>query len=161
MIGIRWRSAMAIDHGVIDDDHRHLIDIINRFGQQVSRGTAGLDGAIDVLHALEFYAETHFEREERLQRLISYPETDLQRDEHRHLMKTLGDIVARTRSVTEAETATVVPELTSLLRSWLLDHVIKLDLRMKPYAQLMNQHARGLIHLRDIHPTRSIVALAR
>ena len=152
MNGIRWRAAMAIDQGLIDDDHRHLIDIINRFGNYVSRGTVGLADAVDVLHALEFYAEAHFEREERLQRLIDYPESQLHHDEHQRLMQTLAEIIAKTRSVAEADTVEVVPELIRLLRAWLLDHVIKLDLHMKPYAGLMKTHARGLPGLREVQP---------
>jgi hemerythrin-like metal-binding protein len=150
MNGIRWRSSMAIDGGVIDHDHRHLIDIINRFGEHVSLGTAGVSAAVDVLHALKVYAETHFVREEGLQRLIDFPEADLHHDEHQRLLTTLGGIIAKTSSVTEADTATVVPELISLLRSWLLDHVIKQDLRMKPYARLMNRHAKSFPELRQV-----------
>jgi hemerythrin len=150
MTGIRWRSAMAIDHGLIDEDHRHLIDIINRFGQHLSRGTAGIGDALDVLHALDFYAETHFAREEHLQRLVEYPEAEMQHQEHQELIRTLGDIMTMTRSVADAETAEVVPELSRLLRHWLLDHVIKRDLRMKPYATLMNRHASGFPALSDV-----------
>lgn len=150
MNGIRWRSSMTVDDGVIDHDHRHLIDIINHFGEHVSLGTAGLPAAVDVLHALKFYAETHFVREEGLQRLIDYPDAGSHHDEHQRLLTTLGEITAKTRSVTEADTATVVPELIKLLRSWLLDHIIKRDLRMKPYAQLMNRHATNLPELRQV-----------
>ena len=150
MKGIRWRSSMAVDHGVIDHDHRHLIDIVNRFGEHVSLGTAGLPVAVDVLHALQFYAGTHFVREEGLQRLIDYPEAGSHHDEHQRLLATLGEIIAKTRSVTEADTATVVPELTNLLRSWLLDHILRRDLPMKPYAELMNRHATGFPELRQV-----------
>ncbi len=150
MNGIRWRSSMAIDHGFIDHDHRHLIDIINRFGEHVALGAAGLPVAVDVLQALKFYAETHFVREEGLQRLIDFPEADSHHDEHQRLLTTLGEIIAKTSSVTEVDRATVVPELASLLRSWLLDHVIKRDLLMKPYAQLMNRHAKSFPELRQV-----------
>jgi hemerythrin len=141
---------MMIDRGLIDDDHRHLIDIINRFGARLSRGTAGIPEAVDVLHALEFYAATHFEREEWLQRLASYPECQSHHDDHQRLMRRLDEIIARTRSVTEADRAEVVPQLSRLLRSWLLDHIIKLDLRMKPYVHLMKRHAAELPHLKTV-----------
>jgi hemerythrin len=71
---IRRRATMAIGRGLIDEDHRHLIDIINRFGSHASRGRPDLASAIDVLNALKFYADTHFEREEELHRLVDYPE---------------------------------------------------------------------------------------
>ena len=149
MSRIRWRDAMVVDRGLIDEDHRHLIDIINRFGDEGSRGRGGLAVAVDVLHALQFYAETHFEREEQLQRLVNYPEQALHHDEHRRLTATLDDMIAKAGSITD-DGASVVQEVSALLSHWLLDHVIKMDLRMKPYGALMSQHASGLPELRAV-----------
>src|SRR6266545_3261240 len=74
MLPIRWRREMSVDNGIIDDDHRHLIDIINSFSYHRARGRADLPHAMDCLNALKFYANTHFAREERLQLMVGYPE---------------------------------------------------------------------------------------
>jgi hemerythrin-like metal-binding protein len=150
MSRIRWRDEMVIDRGLIDDDHRHLIDIINRLRVRGPRERAGLADAIDVLHALKFYAETHFAREERLQRLVRYPESELQHDEHQRLVRTLDAITAKTLSADAADASDVLQELNTFLRHWLLDHIIRLDLRMKPYAHLMKREAAELPELRSI-----------
>jgi hemerythrin-like metal-binding protein len=147
---IRWRESMAIDRGLIDDDHRHLIEIVNRFEDHLLRGQGDVAVAIDILHALKFYADTHFAREERLQRLIDYPEVRLHREDHRRLAATLDQMIAKTGSLAQARSADVVQELRTLLRHWLLDHIIKLDLRMKPHAHLMRGHAAGLPVLKEV-----------
>jgi len=60
---IQWREKMTIDDGVIDQDHRHLIDIINRFENAAKDGLTLSEG-LEILFALKFYASTHFKREE-------------------------------------------------------------------------------------------------
>lgn len=148
---IRWREEMAVDHGVIDDDHRHLIDLINRFRHPDASGS-GFADAVDVLNALKFYADTHFSREERLQRLADYPVAPAHRAQHRELMATLEEIIARARSITAGSAPEIVDELGTLLRHWLLDHMIMEDLRMKPYAHLMKGHAGALPALKHVTP---------
>jgi hemerythrin-like metal-binding protein len=146
---------MAVDGGLIDDDHRHLIDIINSFSYHRARGRGALAQAVDCLNALKFYAETHFTREERLQRLVNYPEHGRQQDEHRELMAALDGMIWRAqRTLSEADAADIVEELGTLLRRWLLNHIIKLDLRMKPYAAAMNRHAADLLPLSAVRRVR-------
>lgn len=146
---------MAVDGGIIDDDHRHLIDIINSFSYHRARGRAALPRAMDCLNALKFYAETHFSREERLQCLVNYPEHRLQHDEHQELMATLDGMIWRAeRTLTEADATGIIEELGTLLRRWLLQHIITLDLRMKPYAAAMNRYAADLPPLSSVRRVR-------
>jgi hemerythrin len=148
MSGIVWRDKMAIDHGLIDDDHRHLITIINRLNERTAHGAPALATAQDTLHRLKFYAETHFAREERLQRLVSYPEHEAHRQEHGRLLAQLQQLMAvatpaelSARGMSEAD---VLAQLTTLLRHWLLNHILITDRGMIPYASVMARHSRGV-----------------
>jgi len=144
---------MAVDGGLIDDDHRHLIDLVNSFQGHDERGGPALSQAVDCLNALKFYAETHFTREERLQALVSYPEHRDQQAEHREIMGVLDDLIWRAEhTVTDGDIATIVEHLAQLLRRWLLNHIIAHDLRMKPYAAAMRQHATDLPALKSLRP---------
>jgi hemerythrin len=152
---IRWRPAMAVDSGIIDDDHRHLIDIINSFSYHRARGRPALPQAIDCLNSLKFYAETHFAREERLQCLVNYPDHRHQHDQHRELMTALHAMIWRAeRTLTESDASGIVEDLGTLLRRWLLNHIIGSDLRMKPYAKAMNRYAADLPPLSSVHRVR-------
>ena len=155
---IRWSPAMAIDQGLIDDDHRHLIDIINRFGRYLEQGRSGVNDALDVLTALEFYAGTHFEREERLQRLVRYPESPAHGAEHARLRRELTAMIVRASSAPEEADAELMTGVGKLLRAWLLGHVIQHDLRMKPYVPRMRRHAARLPELRGLSPVGTIAA---
>jgi hemerythrin-like metal-binding protein len=147
---IQWRHTMSVDGGLIDEDHRHLIDIINRFAGYMSRGGASLADALDVLYALKFYAASHFEREEHLQTLVGYPDAERHHHEHLGLIATLHGVIARASSLGEAYAADVAEELSLLLRRWLLEHIIKLDLTMKPYGDRMRRHAAEFPRLKKL-----------
>jgi hemerythrin len=142
---------MSVDGGLIDADHRHLIDIVNSFNHHRSNGRTALPCAVDCLYALKFYAEAHFAREERLQLLVSFPQHQLQHDEHEELMASLKAMIWRAeRALTAEDAVGLVEELAVLLRRWLLNHIITHDLRMKPYAAAMNRYAASLPPLRSI-----------
>jgi hemerythrin-like metal-binding protein len=148
---IRWRTGMSVDGGVIDDDHRHLIDIVNSFSVHRAQGPAALPQALKCLDALQFYAQTHFEREERLQRQVAYPERRMHRAEHEELSDTLVAISWRAqRTLTADDASGVVADLATLLRRWLLNHIIVGDLGMKPYAAALKSYGLGLPPLQSI-----------
>jgi hemerythrin len=147
---VRWRPSMAIDGGLIDEDHRHLIDIVNRYDDALARGGSGLADAADILQALKFYADTHLEREEWLQRLVGFPGRQAHHDGHRELMARLDGIMIRTVSATASSSAEVVRDLRQLLRGWLLQHILTEDLPMKRYGPLMQRHAARLPDLKTV-----------
>jgi hemerythrin len=148
---IRWRPGMSVDGGLIDADHRHLIDIINAFSQHRAEGHAALPHAMDTLSALKFYAETHFAREEQLQTLVKFREHQQHHEEHRQLMASLDGIISTAQAAATIDGASdVVEHLATLLRHWLLNHTLTEDLRMKPYAAAMKAHAATLPPLQSV-----------
>ena len=150
---LRWRPGMVIDGGILDDDHRHLIDIVNSFQGHDERGRPALSPALDCVHALKFYAETHFEREEHLQCLVNFPEHRQQEAEHRELGGALSDLIWRAeRSVTDGDAGVIVEDLSQLLRRWVLNHLIAHDLQMKPYAVALRRYERDLPSLKSVRP---------
>ncbi len=129
---ILWRPAMAIGDDMVDTDHQHLVDLINtvELALHASDGAASLAGALD---ALSTYTKEHFEREETLMRVIGYDRLAEHREAHHKLRSRLVEI---RRRIEDAK-ATVAPpqevqKLIELLRSWLLDHVMKEDMLLKP-----------------------------
>lgn len=149
---IQWREEMAIDHDLIDQDHQALIGIINRFSCSEA-SVAALPGLQAILNKLERYASAHFTREETLQRLAQYTYADAHRHEHLDLIRELGQMreeLARLAASPEKAAANVGAfhaHMADLLHHWLIDHVIKSDLRMKPYAAKMAPHARRMMPL--------------
>lgn len=146
---IAWRDKMSIDGAVIDEDHRHLIEIINRFTKKAETFREPAE-ALEVLYALKFYTGTHFEREEELQRLSGYPYFDSHHKEHADLIASLDRIIAETQAADAASIKRISRETARLLHHWLVDHIIKSDLKMAPYVDSMKSHMAGLGALQDI-----------
>lgn len=146
---IEWREKMSVDGGVIDEDHRHLIDIINRF-EQMSEHFGDRDDALAVLYALKFYTDTHFRREEALQRVARYPYHDAHKQEHADLIEKLDAIIAEANAANTPETwDSVSTHTASLLNHWLVDHVIGSDLKMRDYVSAMREEAENMGLLKD------------
>jgi len=147
---IIWREKMSIDgDGVIDQDHKHLIDIINRFERMASDGL-DRNEATEILYALKFYTETHFGREEQLQNMINYPDVRDHHEEHRELIKALDDVIVHLKESQDEVLAQVHHETAELLHDWLVGHILHSDLKMRPYVELMQTHADHFGALKDL-----------
>jgi hemerythrin len=129
---ILWRPQMGLGNALIDGDHRYLIALINTV-ELALRTADGSDALACALDQLVLYTHDHFDREEKLMRAIRYTAYEQHRRSHRDLTARLVEI----RAAIEAAPADLAPayevdRLVELLRSWLLDHVLKEDLLLKP-----------------------------
>jgi hemerythrin len=166
-MSIQWREEMAIDHGPIDQDHRTLIAIINEFCDTAPTA-ATVSRLQAILDKLSRYTAVHFRREEGLQTEAEYPYADAQHHEHMELIRRLATIREQLAKLTGAPddstgvsradqpTATSTPnkpvgdiaavhaDVEAFVHDWLIDHIIRSDLRMKPYVAKMAQYAQQL-----------------
>lgn len=151
-MAIVWRDEMSIDGGIIDQDHRTLIAIINEFFA-IREDLREFSELSKLLGKLHIYTEVHFGREETLQRAAHYPYNEAHHHEHETLLRELAKVNTELNGYAPAEPdAPVAPEtlhafhehVAQFLRHWLVDHIIKSDLRMKPFAAEMKGHARTL-----------------
>ncbi|HYH18493.1 MAG TPA: hemerythrin family protein [Azospirillum sp.] len=140
---IQWRRALSLDGGIIDDDHRHLIGIINRF----ERDADGEDPRLPAFHALvdlKHYARVHFRREERLMRDVGYPQDRLREHQarHRELEARIDMLIQHFDTSIDADDFHEVTwEISDLLKHWLLEHIVKADLPIKPYLKRRRREA--------------------
>lgn len=153
---ILWREEMSIDGGVVDDDHQHLVKIVNRF-------LAVNDGQPDVkardldylIGDLTKYTVLHFEREEQIQLAIRFPFFQAHRREHEELRTRLSRIARSHKQMLRAGQRLPAGELTEigiLLRDWLLNHILQADMLMKPYVEDMHKVSLRLRPFSDYLP---------
>jgi len=149
-MAIAWRKEMAVDGGAIDDDHRTLIDIVNEFGATDFTVT-GLELLHTILDELDEYTKIHFAREEQLQAAVLYPYRDAHHHEHQELIHRLASIrnMLGAASIGNSAARQVQVEMSALLHDWLVEHIIKSDLRMAPNAGAMANDASNLGPIRN------------
>jgi hemerythrin len=131
-----WREQLSVGNDVIDSDHRYLIDIINQVEQSLTtRNRQELVAGLDKLYR---YSQQHFSREEKIADAAGYRQLPHLSDAHKELVKQLDQVKQEVDGMTQEYASETAERLTHLLRRWLIDHVIKEDLLMKPTLQKLS-----------------------
>jgi len=136
---IVWRDALSVDRGVIDEDHRHLIDLMNLV-ESILTEDRTLGDLRKALDRLEVYTCRHFAREEKIMISRHYAKVVDHKALHIGLVEELDDAAkpARGEGESGARVSQVLGEddiakLIGLLKHWLIDHIVKEDLRLKAF----------------------------
>lgn len=147
---IKWRAKLSVDQGIIDADHRYLIAMINRFREKIGSFKTS-DDALEILKDLRFYVEKHFAREEELLRISKFPFLNAQQHQHSFLIKTIDNAIAETKPTGFGQKwqakkggndiNTVGEQLGQFIGDWFINHVLKTDVRIKPYVAKMKNCA--------------------
>ena len=127
-----WRKELAIGDEQIDTDHKYLICLINTV-ELTLRIPEHRELLPTTLAQLVDYTHTHFEREESIMLAIRYARYDQHKLQHQLLIRELATIQQKVEAkgseeFSDEECATVA----TLFRHWLLDHLVKEDMLMKP-----------------------------
>lgn len=134
-MAIIWRNAMSVNNDIIDHDHHFLINFINSV-ELILQSPEEKEMLLEVFDQLINYAAKHFSREEVIQRKIEYPKSLHHKKTHGALLDDLRKIqkeIGETQSAEEIKNKS--NEVINFLRSWLMDHIIKEDMQLKPYLE--------------------------
>jgi len=144
---ITWEPHFSVDRGVIDDDHHALIAIINEFvNPRIALPDALALG--NVLLKLDRYTKMHLRREELLQIKIGFPHLDTHRQQHEALIARLNAMRRDFRlDAGPRQVAAAHRDVAALLDTWLTDHILQSDLRMRPYGAALRRGAAGFADL--------------
>ncbi|MGE4579801.1 MAG: bacteriohemerythrin [Desulfuromonadales bacterium] len=132
---MEWNDKVSVGIEEIDEQHKQLLDLINRLYDAMISGEKKLQVAKDVLNELMQYTVVHFAVEESLFRIFDYPDYEAHCAHHQELRAQVIDI---NRKVQSGEKM-VTPELLVFLRKWLTNHIMVED---KAYAPILLE--RGL-----------------
>ena len=129
-MGLQWREGLSVGNDLIDSDHKHLIGIINLADQSLqTKDQPGLAAALDQLVG---YSKTHFFREEKIAAAVDFPSTSELHQSHELLLKGLDQ---QKQELGTDWTDEAGERFGVFLRGWLINHVIKEDLLMKPFLK--------------------------
>ena len=142
-MSIQWRDQLSIDGSVIDSDHKMLIEIINKYEDAINCNIAS-KVIKDLLRSLYDYSMAHFKREEEFHVAVQYPFAATHKNEHRNLMRKLGEIIELYQDhIGTPDALKTSYEVARLLKDWLLNHIIGSDLRIRPYVDNMKKYERA------------------
>jgi len=98
-----------------DAQHQVLFQLLDRIAEQGS--------AREILHQLEFYAESHFALEERYMELLAYPGLESHVAAHDRFREELRDMLRETGE--HDDTARQI--ISTFLKEWLGRHIFGID----------------------------------
>ncbi|MBY0576557.1 MAG: hemerythrin domain-containing protein [Gallionellaceae bacterium] len=124
-----WTEQLSVGNALIDSEHQQIVHVIN----SVEQAFIAMDRT-NLLHSLKLLLDSmrnHFRNEERIARTVgfSFDEHSLS---HQYMLKKLEHVKNGLTVESETLPEGMFEHITGLLRSWLIDHVVKEDMLMKP-----------------------------
>ncbi|WP_022965183.1 bacteriohemerythrin [Denitrificimonas caeni] len=122
MLFMPWGEHLEIGIAEIDEQHRWLVDTTNSLHALLSTGDAQAAELGVILEQLMDYTMNHFIVEEEIFDRLGYPESDAHKAQHNIFCEKVMDLLTR-HDMGE----TVGVEALNLLKSWLTNHIVKVD----------------------------------
>ena len=112
----------------IDDDHRHLVQRINRIGAEIDEASYAL--CVELFESLEAAAAAHFAREEDILDRLRYPEIERHREYHAELIRRVREL----RRLGEGKVAKdALFQRFAEMADFVVDDIIRGDLEFKSF----------------------------
>jgi hemerythrin-like metal-binding protein len=133
---INWTTEFETGSATLDQQHRLLIENINLLEEQLHTTNPTPEQAefrVHLLDYLEAYANIHFKCEEQCMESSRCPaHAENQREHERfrgfiHHYKRLCEI--------EGFRIELLRNLHEVIRTWISEHILKIDTQIKPYIQ--------------------------
>ena len=126
----KWSDDYSVNIPTIDEQHRELVNILNRLFIAVSKREANKVIA-GILDSLVEYTQTHFALEERLMQEAKYRDFDHHKQEHAKLIEQLDQLTRKFM----VENRPIYFEMLNFLRNWLKDHILGCDTKYSAALQ--------------------------
>ncbi len=126
---VEWTDDLSVGIEEIDEQHKILVNLINRLFDETVLHQATGNVIEEILHELVEYTVIHFAVEESLIRIFHYPGTESHTRHHDELKAQVLDIQAK---IQRGE-ATINNELLMFLKKWLENHIISEDKLYGPF----------------------------
>ncbi len=124
MAFLNWSPSCSVGVAVLDADHRHFFDLLNKLYDSIMDGSANDTMARSVVDQVYEFAVAHCNREEGMLAAANYPQMAEIHAHHEYLRQAIAEY--RRKLI---EHGGVSMELANFLMEWVLEHVLKEDKR--------------------------------
>ena len=132
-MGILFDKSLETGNSLIDDQHRELIDRVNKLSESCDTSTEK-NVAVQTLDFLMDSTEFHFRAEEKLQEESGYPQLQAHKAQHAQFEKAVDEL----RQMLEEEegpTDAFVAAVNRNIVVWLLNHIQVCDKKVAEYIR--------------------------
>lgn len=114
-----WTDKLSVGVGVLDQDHRRLVGMVNDLYDAMQAGH-GKDALGRILNELIKYTQLHFGREEQFFAQTAYPAASVHKREHESLTNQVLEVQ---RKYMAGSGATLSIDVLQFLKNWLINHI--------------------------------------
>ncbi len=122
---LAWEEALSVGNERIDDEHKHLISLMDKLYQAMRNGESR-EVVGRYLDELVLQTELHFAEEESFMVKIDYADFAEHKTEHERLLRDVHEVQSRFHSGVIAITVSV----SNYLAAWLKDHIKNQDQKL-------------------------------
>ncbi len=126
---VEWTDQMSVGIQEIDEQHKQLVDLINRLYDLIVHPNKDKTAIREILNGLVQYTVIHFAVEESLFRIFNYPNYEIHKKRHEELRQQVMEI----NEIVQRGEKEVTVELLVFLRKWLRDHIMIEDKHYAPF----------------------------
>jgi hemerythrin len=122
-------ATMGTGAESVDNQHKQLVEIINRLMQAMATGRAK-DEVGKILGDLAGYAVSHFAHEEGCMAKYNCPVAQQNKDAHAAFIKTFTAMKADFDR--DGPSATMAIRMQRELATWIANHIVGVDVKLRP-----------------------------
>jgi hemerythrin len=126
---VEWSNELSVGIEEIDEQHKILVNLINRLFDETIVHQAKSSVTEEILHELVEYTVIHFAVEESLFRIFHYPGTEAHTRHHDELKAQVLDLQKKIK----LREATLNTEILIFLKKWLEHHILHEDKLYGPF----------------------------
>lgn len=122
MSSITWNDGLAVGHHIIDEQHKTLVELLNKLALGLERDD-DQKALLKTFLEVHRFAAYHFDDEEDLMKRVDFDVWRVHRYEHQQFLAVIESLVEDFR----AKKASIGQETLSFLVEWHLEHICKSD----------------------------------
>jgi len=125
---IIWNESFSVGVRRIDEQHKELIKMLNKL---IEKKDTKVDSETisDILGKMTKYANYHFETEEQYMIEYDYPDYSSHKEQHNEFRKKTVAFCVDTMAYKK----TIPTEILSYLKNWLVNHILKSDMKYRAF----------------------------
>ena len=113
-----WKDEYSVGVDVLDDDHRKLLNLINKFQTAVQYQTGEVFEKEALAEVID-YTKYHFEREEKMMEEAGYADIETHKKIHRSMIAKIDGFMLEY----DKQGHLALQEVSEYLQTWLVEHI--------------------------------------
>jgi len=126
---IEWTKELSVKVKEIDDQHKNLINLINR-AHALSEKKSPKEDLNSLLDEVIEFTRIHFSTEEKYFEKFDYPGKEEHEEEHIKLIQKVLKFKTK-----QEKGQDITHDLLEFLKDWLKDHLMKMDMKYVDFFQ--------------------------